>query len=90
MVGTIAFAIVSSLMQWMSDNASPVKTFEARIIAKRTKATQHQTGDATTHSSSRWTSYSYFAAFEYSNGQPASSALMKANMAFLSKALTAR
>lgn len=67
--GAIAYAIISSIAQWMSDNAAPVETFEARVIAKRTKATQHQSTDSTTHSSSRWTSYSYFATFEYSNGQ---------------------
>ena len=32
--GTIALAIVSSLMQWMSGNAAPIETFEARVIAK--------------------------------------------------------
>jgi hypothetical protein len=67
--GAIAFAITSSIAQWMSDNAAPVETFEARVIAKRTKATQNQSGDANTHSVSRWTSYSYFVTFEYSNGQ---------------------
>ena len=67
--GAIAFAIISGIAQWMKDNAAPVETFEARVIARRTKATQHQSTSDTTHSASRWTSYSYFATFEYSNGQ---------------------
>ncbi len=67
--GAIAYAVISSIAQWMSDNAAPVETFEARVIAKRTKATQHQSANSTTNSSSRWTSHSYFVTFEYSNGQ---------------------
>lgn len=63
--GAIAWAMISAISQWMSDNAAPVETFEARIIAKRDKITR---GTSTPNTSGA-TFHSYFATFEYSNGQ---------------------
>lgn len=67
--GAFAFVIVSGIAQWMKDNAAPVETFEAHIIAKRDKTTISHSTDATTNMVSRSTHHNYFATFEYSNGQ---------------------
>ena len=59
-VGIFGFVIVRGVSTWMSNNASPVETKPATLVAKRTRVSGHDNTSART---------SYYLTFEFADGQ---------------------
>lgn len=69
----IIYNIVKNISTWNQNNHSEILTVPAKIVAKRTKVSQHQqpnAGDATgAHGFTVMSSTSYYVTFELENGE---------------------
>ena len=72
-LGLIIYNIVKNISTWNQNNHSERLTVPAKIVAKRTKVSQHQqpnAGDATgAHGFTVMSSTSYYVTFELENGE---------------------
>lgn len=65
-VGVILFSIVRGMIQWNSNNKSPVLTVDAKVVSKRVDVWQHNhANDNLMHNSS---STSYYVTFQVESG----------------------
>lgn len=66
--GIIIVSLIKSVIQWGKNNASPVLTVEATVVAKRADVSHHMHADGNDGAMHHSTSTSYYVTFEVESG----------------------
>lgn len=77
--GVMIVIIVKNIIEWSKNNRQPIMPVTAKVVAKRTQTTSHHSGEHTTGATT-----TYYATFEFANGERTELSLKGRDYAMLS------